>query len=369
MEPNYLSKVLEYFSKVKDFRVERTKYYPLNEIIFVVISAVISGMEHWEEIEDFGQDEIDWLRKYLAYTNGTPSHDTINRVMSGLCPKQFEECFIAWTSSLIPDDVQQHICIDGKTVRRSKNSRAGKKAIHLINAWSSNFSLCLAQVKQQEGQNEISTIPDVLAYLELKNSIVSIDAIGCQKSIAKEIHSKEGAYILAVKNNQQDLLEDIHSSFKQFPVADTFEHVDKGHGRLEIRKCSLLTNLDLISSKSTWAGICSILEIQSSRENLLTNKKESETRYYIASLKTDAEQFCRLVRHHWKIENCLHWSLDVIFREDLCRKRQENAAQNFALIRKIGMNLLNLEDSKMSKNRKRHKAARSHKFREKILTI
>lgn len=369
MELNYLSSVLDYFSKVVDFRIDRTKYYPLNEIIFLVISAVISGIEHWEEIEDFGEDEIDWLKKYLPYKNGIPSHDTLNRVMSGLCPKQFEECFIAWTSSLIPDNVQQHICIDGKTVRRSKDTKAGKKAIHLINAWSSSFSLCLAQVKQQEGNNEISTIPDVLAYLELKNSIVSIDAIGCQKTIAKTIHSKEGNYILAVKKNQQDLLEDIQSSFKQFPVHDTFEDIDKGHGRLEIRRCRVLTNLDLISAKSKWEGLSCILEIQSSRETLLTNKKESETRYYVASLKTDAEQFCRLVRHHWKIENCLHWSLDVIFREDLCRKRQENAAQNFALIRKIGMNLLNLEDSKMSKNRKRHKAARSHKFREKILAI
>lgn len=367
MESNSLSTILEYFSSLKDFRINRTKFYPLEEIVFLVISAVISGLEHWEEIEDFGNDEMDWLRKYLPYKNGIPSHDTINRVMGGLCPKQFAECFIAWTNSLIPPAIQQHICIDGKTVRRSKDTHAGKKAIHLINAWCSDFSLCLAQIKQQDGANEISTIPDILSYLELEGAIISIDAIGCQKAIAKQIHGAKGDYILAVKENQKDLLEDIQSSFKQFPIEAIDEAVDKGHGRLEIRKCRILTNLDLISSRSEWKGISTIIEIQSSRENLSTNKQESETRYYVASLKADAEQFNRLVREHWTIENSLHWSLDVIFREDLCRKRKDNAAQNFSLIRKIAVNLLNLEGSKMSKNRKRHKAARSYKFREKIL--
>lgn len=369
MESNSISTVLDYFSNLKDFRKDRTKFYTLDEIILLVISAVISGAEHWNEIEDFGKDEIDWLKKYLPYENGIPSHDTISRVIGGLCPKQFCECFIAWTKSFLSPEIQKHICIDGKTSRRSKDTGKGKHAIHLINAWCSDLSLCLAQVKQQDGNNEISTIPDVLSYLELKDAIISIDAIGCQKSIATQIVSAEGDYILAVKENQKDLLEDIQSSFKQFPVEDIAKDVDKGHGRLEIRQCRILKNLDLISSKAEWKGMSTIIEIQSSRENLLTNKQESNTRYYVASLNADAEQFNRWVREHWAIENCLHWSLDVIFREDLCRKRKDNAAQNFSLIRKIAVNLLNLEDSKMSKNRKLLKAARSHKFREKILQI
>lgn len=369
MESNSLRTVSEYFSRIRDFRVERTKLYPLDEIIFLVISAVISGLEYWDEIEDFGADELEWLRKYHPYKNGTPSHDTIKRVISNLCPKQFEECFMTWTSSLIPPNVQQHICIDGKTARGSKDISNGKKAIHLINAWSSSFSLCLAQVKQEKGENEIVAIPKILDYLELEGSIVSIDAIACQKTIAQDIRSRGGEYILAVKNNQKTLRKEIESSFNEFDTKDKFEQVDKGHGRLEIRKCRILTNLDLISSKSDWQDISTIIEIQSSREILSTNKKESETRYYVASLSADAEQFCRLVREHWQIENCLHWSLDVIFREDLSRKRNDNATQNFSLIRKVAINLLNLEGSKMSKNRKRHKAARSHKFREKILQI
>ena len=367
MGQNKLSTVLDYFTSMEDFRVERTKLYPLNEIILLIISSVVSGIENWEEIQDFGEDELEWLRKYLPYKNGIPSHDTLNRVLSGLCPKKFEECFMAWTSSLLPPQVQQHICIDGKTVRGSKDLSNGKKAIHLINAWSSSFSLCLAQLKQEKGANEIVSMPKVLEYLELENSIVSIDAIGCQRAVAQSICSKGGAYILAVKNNQKELHQDIQASFKQFPVKEEFEQVDKGHGRLEIRKCSILDNLDLISSKSAWQGLSRIIKIQSSREILSTGKKESATRYYITSLDADAQQLCRLVRHHWQIENQLHWSLDVLFREDLSRKRLDNVAQNFSLIRKIVINLLNLEGSKISKNRKRHKAARSHKFREKIL--
>ena len=367
MKQNALELIDLFFSKLEDFRVERTKYYSLSEIIFLVLSAVISGVESWDEIADFGKDELDWLRKYYPYKNGSPSHDTINRVMGFIKHEHFVECFMAWISSIGKLPSGSLVNLDGKTIKGSKSE--GKKTVHLVSAWCSGLSMCLGQVKTADKSNEITAIPKLLELLELEGCVVSIDAMGCQKDIAKAIKGKKADYLLAVKDNQKHLHIAVKSSFAALEVASEDTWIDKDHGRLETRVCKVIHNLDSIPMSKDWIDLASLVQIQSTRETLSTGKIEHETRHYVTSLKTDAMHLNRLVRGHWAIENQLHWSLDVIFREDLSRKRQGAAAENFALIRKIALNLLNQENSKISKNRKRHKAARNDKYREKLLQI
>lgn len=367
MEKTPLEFIDSYFADLKDFRVERTKHYPLLEIIFLVLSGVISGADNWEEIADFGADKLSWLRKYYPYKNGIPSHDTINRVMSKINHKHFNECFISWVQSLSKLPMGSLINFDGKTIKGSKG--LGKKTVHIVSAWCSSISMCLGQVKTAEKSNEITAIPDLLDYLELKGSVISIDAMGCQKAIAKKIRDKEADYLLALKDNQKHFHQAVQSSFQELKADSESESVGKDHGRIETRTCKIIHDLSLIPMSNDWKDLHSLIQIQSKRELLAKDKVEQETRYYVASLKTDAKHFNRLVRGHWAIENQLHWSLDVIFREDLSRKRSGESAENFALIRKMTLNLLNQEETKISKNRKRLKAARSDKYREKILQI
>jgi len=367
MEKSALQRVDLYFAGLKDFRVERTKYYPLPEIIFLILSAVISGAENWEEIADFGEDKQDWLRKYYPYVNGTPSHDTLNRVMSGINHEHFNECFINWVSSISELPLGSLINLDGKTIKGSKD--AGKKTVHIVSAWCSELSMCLGQIKTAEKSNEITAIPKLLDLLEVEGCVISIDAMGCQKDIAAKIKEEKADYILALKDNQKSLHQSVKTSFEQLEVDSKDVWVDKGHGRLEIRSCRVIHNLDLTPMAEDWKGLQSLVQIECSRELLAEGKVEQNTRYYVASLKTDAKHFNRLVRGHWGIENQLHWSLDVIFREDLSRKRKGEAAENFALFRKMALNLINQEETKISKKRKRLKAARSDKYREKILQI
>lgn len=257
--------------------------------------------------------------------------------------------------------------VDGKTIKGSKDQE--KTTVHIVSAWCSSLSMCLGQVKTAEKSNEITAIPDLLDYLELEDCVVSIDAMGCQREIATKIRDKKADYLLALKDNQKNFHEAVQSSFENLAADSEAKTVEKDHGRIETRVCKVIHNLDLIPMSANWKDLHSLIQIQSKRELLSTGKVEQETRYYVASLKTDAKQFNRLVRGHWAIENQLHWSLDVIFREDLSRKRQGEAAENFGLIRKIVLNLLNEEKTSISKNRKRLKAARSDKYREKVLQI
>lgn len=367
MIENALERVDLYFADLKDFRLDRTKYYSLQEIVFLLISAVVSGSETWEEIADFGKIKLSWLRKYYPYSNGIPSHDTLNRVMSKINHEHFNECFVNWINSIGKFPSGSLINLDGKTIKGSKAT--GKRTVHIVSAWCSGLSMSLGQVKTAEKSNEITAIPKLLDLLELKDCVITIDAIGCQRDIATKIQEKEADYILALKGNQKSLLEAVESSFEQLEIDSEDRWVDKDHGRLEVRTCKVIHNLDLLPMKEDWRGLQSLVQIESTRELLVTNKIEQNTRYYVASLKTDAKHLNRLVRNHWGIENKLHWSLDVIFREDLSRKRQGEAAENFALIRKIALNLLNQEKTKISKNRKRLKAAMSDKYREEILQI
>lgn len=381
-ESRKLVSIIEIFRPVEDPRIDRSKRYALIEIIFVTICAVLSGFETWEEIEDFGNEKLTWLQKYLPYEQGMPSHDTINRVMSMINHKVFEECFMSWATMelILPGGTQ--ISIDGKKLRGSATkkeqqtsySQGGKQAIHTVNAWCNDLELCLGQYQVDGKANEITAIPALLDFLELEGTIVSIDAIGCQKEIGGKIREKKADYIFGLKDNQESLSMGAIEAFESrdsWSQRDFDEQDNEGHGRVEKRVCRIVPAKDLPkwAGGAAWTDLRYILEIQAERKEKVSGKIEKEVRYYISSLDADAKTFNKLIRSHWGIENRLHWVLDVQFGEDLSRKRIRNAAQNFAIIRKIVLNMIKANKEKISVNRKRNKCALSDDYRAKMLGL
>lgn len=345
----------EYFERFPDHRINRNKKHLLSDIIILSILAVLCGAESWDSIETFGKTKKDFLKTFLKLPNGIPSHDTINRVFSGLRPKLFEKMFVEWASGLKNDTIKKEvISIDGKSIRGSKDSFHEQSPIHMVSAWAASNELVLGQLKVADKSNEITAIPLLLDLLDIEGSIITIDAIGTQVSIADKIIKNEADYILSVKGNQKDLLEQIKGRFDGQDVASTDMTEEKGHGRIETRKCDVITDLTFIDNCSFWTGIKSIIRITSTRE--LAGKTGTEVRFYISSLDENATNLNSYIRQHWGVENKLHWSLDMIFNEDRQRKRTKNAADNFSYIRKIGLNLLKKDSSKGSLVTKRLKA-------------
>lgn len=373
-----LSKLIE-FKGIKDPRIERHKRYPLNEILFLCISAAISGFSEWEEITDFGEEKLDWLRAYLPYENGIPSHDTMNRVLSMVNYRDFEVFFIAWVESLTIELGGKVINIDGKKLRSSvdkalqhkSKSEGGKSAIHLVQAWCSALNLCLGQYKTEDKSNEITAIPALLDMLNIENCMVTIDAMGCQKAIAEKIIDKGGDYILGLKGNQESIHLAVKSLFEQQSGQTDLVFVEEvGHGRVEARQCRTLpaTLLDA-SLSSPWKGLKTLIQIQSERYLPLSDQYSIESRYYLGSREQSADLYNGQIRGHWGIENELHWTLDVTFGEDKSRKRAGNSAQNFGLIRRVALNLLknNGEKKSVSMNRRMNKCAMSDDYRAQTL--
>jgi predicted transposase YbfD/YdcC len=321
---------------------------------------VLSGADSYDEIEQFGKEKISFLRKFLELRNGIPSHDTINRVFQILNPRQFERCFISWAKGLKEDGILERvISIDGKTVRGSKDSFHHRSPLHSVHAWSVENSICLGQIECGEKTNEITTIPKILDLLDIKGSIITIDAMGTQTAIAKKIIDNGGDYILAVKGNQGSLEEEVNTTCKRNrPVFDSCD-VEKGHGRIETRRCEVFEKGLIVDFEKRWEKLTSVIKITSVRE--LANKTETQERFYISSLNTDND-FNKYIRDHWAVENNLHWTLDMTFREDEQRKRANHAAANFAIVRKIALNLLKKDKGKESLRTKRLKAAWSKDF-------
>ena len=360
---------LDCFSDLKDPRVNRTKLYNLEAIIFQTVSAIISGCDAWTEIELFGQTKQDWLANYVHVPNGTPSHDTLSDLFKRIDPLCFEECFRNWTS-LISDKVDNDLVVfDGKRIRGSYDKYKGKAAIHMVSAWSVKNQLVLAQEKVDEKSNEITAIPLLLESLILKGAIVSIDAMGCQKDIADAIVESEADYILALKRNHESLFFRAKSEFTRQKLK-TCSHIEKGHGRITNWKVCVQSNLQFIDDVHLWKGLKSLVKITTTTTNLINDKTTNQDRYYISSLVVEPKRFMELIRKHWQIENNLHWVLDVQFSEDLSRIREKGGDQNFSLFRKIGLNVINKAKTKgMSVNRMRIKAALDDKFRTKVMNI
>jgi predicted transposase YbfD/YdcC len=364
------SNPLVYFEEITDPRSDHTKLYSLESIIFLTLSAVLSGCNHFTEIAEFGIAKQDWLSKYVDVSNGTPSHDTLGDFFKRLNPKEFEKVFIRWTEAVRKLTDGELIALDGKRLRGSYNTETSKSAIHMVSAWATDNELVLGQIRTNDKSNEITAIPDLLDTLELKGAIVSIDAMGCQTDIARKIRDKKADYILALKGNQSSFQEQVISQFARVRPETVFEEIDKGHGRIETRKYSVIHELRFIDDADDWESLSSLVRVESTRDELSKGKASSETRYYISSKKADAEYFSQKIRQHWHIENKLHWTLDVTFNEDRSRVRTGFADENFSIIRRAVINLVKQnKPEKLGISMCRSKCAWDDKFREGILQI
>jgi predicted transposase YbfD/YdcC len=340
--------LLSHFATMEDPRVERTKLHPLPNILAIAICAVICGAESWDDIAAFGEARTDWFGTFLDLTNGIPSHDTFNRVFAALDPAHFEACFLAWVRAARPALLAQVVAIDGKTVRRSHDRHQGHAAIHLVSAWAAEQRLVLAQTRVADAANEITTVPAVLQALAVAGCLVTLDAMGCQRAIAQQVLDQGGDYVLALKDNQPDLAAEVAECFTQAQASafaevqhDTHTAVDKGHGRLEIRRRWVISDPDVLAwlqQEHAWPGLAAIGMVQTERR--LPEMTTVGTRYYLLSRPLSAQTLGEAVRSHWGIENQVHWVLDVTFREDQRRIRQGAAAENAAILRRIALNVV-----------------------------
>ncbi len=364
---------LDHFEELEDPRLDRQKYHSLMDILFIAVCAVICGATSFVDMSDFGKAKIDWFTERLDLPNGIPSHDTFGRVFSLIDSEEFGKCFAEWTQAISESVGGDVIAFDGKTLRRSFDTATGMSAIHVMNAWSSENSFCLGQMKVDGKSNEITAMPELIKLLDIRGSIVTADALNCQKDIAEQIIDSGGDYVLALKGNHQALHEDAKLFFEDalsegFDVAHGFyEQDDWGHGRVENRRywSAGIEQLDFLRGKEEWKGLKSIVCTESRR---CTRDGESvERRYFLSSLD-NITHIARSIRHHWNVENKLHWVMDVDFDEDACRVRTDNAPENFALLRQIAHNLIKQESSKnVSVRRKINKAGWDNDFLARIL--
>lgn len=345
-------RILTHFANLKDPRDERGKDHLLIDIIAIAICAVICGAESWVDIELYGQSKQAWFSGFLKLPHGIPSHDTFARVFARLDPEQMQQCFLSWVTAISTLSAGEVIAIDGKKVRHSYDSANGKGAIHMVSAWASANRLVLGQQKVNEKSNEITAIPQLLQVLAIEGCIVTIDAMGTQRDIAATIIDQGADYILALKGNQGSLFEDVQWLFEQSQAThfqdvghDVAQTIDKGHGRIEIRRCWALAEaeLDYLVQKPQWQKLKTVVMLQSERR--INGQTSTETRYYLSSLDPDAAKILAAIRTHWTVENHLHWVLDVAFDEDACRVRKDYAPQNLSLLRHIALNLLGQDKS------------------------
>lgn len=364
-----LSRLVDVFSSVPDPRMERTRRHDLVDILVIALLSVLCGAESFVDMEDFGLAKEEWLKEHLGLLHGIPSHDTFARVLSRVGPGALSRCLSTLLATMkenataLSPSTTEVIAIDGKTLRRSYDTAKGQSALHLVSAWANAARLVLGQVAVDTKSNEITAIPALLDLLDVKGCVVTLDALGCQKAIAEKIVEKGGDYALALKANQglffEDVrmyLEDAHQEgFRDVP--HTFhETTDYGHGRTETRRCWVVTQMDWLKERHPeWAKLSSMVLVESVRTE--GHKTSTERRLYISSLGNGAKEMLSVVRAHWGIENSLHWVLDVVFGEDLCRVRKDHAAENLAILRHLALNLVRSDTTSKSSLRLRRKRA------------
>jgi len=366
------TKLLDYFTDVTDPRVERTKLHKLEDILAIAICATICGAEGWSEMAYFGQCKQLWLKTILDLPNGIPSDDTFRRVISALSPDEFETCFQRWTREI---STQQGdiIAIDGKTLRRSHDNTDGKSAIHIVSAWACENKMVFAQMATKEKSNEITAIPKLLKMLVLEGSVVTIDAMGCQKKIAETIIDSQGDYIFSLKGNHSMLHKEVQmfldDAIAHGGATDFATTTNGGHGRVELRKVWYSQEVQWIADRNDWPGLSSLVAVESQR--IIGDKISTERRYFISSLSgKNAETMGQMIRHHWGVENKLHWNLDVSFGEDDCRIRKRCGAENVSRLRRIALNLLKRDETaKCGIKAKRHIAGWDENYLKKLLGI
>jgi predicted transposase YbfD/YdcC len=339
--------IAHHFRDLPDPRLDHLSKHDFLDILTIAVCAAICGQQSWTDIELYGETHSGWLKTFLRLPHGIPSHDTFRSVLSRLCPLAFQRCFGTWITALSQATDLRLIAIDGKALRDSLDRAHGKAALHLVSAWATENHLALGQVATDAKSNEITAIPRLLELLDLAGALVTIDAMGCQKEVAQKVRDGGADYILAVKENQPRLLEDIQAAVAEHcerlarageEEAAWFETVEMGHGRREVRTYTLLTDLSGIRDRDLWAdlhGACVAVS-----ERTLGDKTSTEIRYYIGSFHGNVQQWARAIRGHWGIENGLHWVLDVDFREDHSRARAAHGAENLAWLRRMAVSLL-----------------------------
>ena len=357
---------LEHFRDLPDPRQAGKVTYPLDEILLLCLLAVLAGAEGFTDIARFGTKKLELLRRFRPFREGTPAHDHLGDIFARLDAEKFQQCFVAWVSAQtgVAADV---IAIDGKTARRSGDKRGAKAAIHMISAFAARQRLVLGQVKEAEKSNEIVAIPKLLEMIAIEGAIVTIDAIGCQRDIARTIIDKKADYVLALKGNQGSLRDDVElfvaeqkaNGFKDTTISRQ-ETVDGDHGRIETRTTTVIHDVAWLQERHDWPGLNGIVMVESQRE--IHGKIERETRFYITSLLLLAAQLGAIVRSHWAVENSLHWVMDMVFRDDECRVRTDHAPANFTTIKHMALNLLRNAPGKDSLRLRRKVAAWDDNF-------
>ena len=363
---------LDHFSKLEDPRQTNKSVYPLQEILLLVLCGVLSGADDWVAIALYGEKKLDFLRRFLPYENGTPSHDQLGYLFGRIDEKRFQQCFINWVTC-VRQAIKGVVAIDGKTLRRSFDEAGKKGAIHMVSAWCSEQNLVLGQVKVAEKSNEITAIPELLDLLQIRGAIVTIDAMGCQREIARQIIDKKADYIFSLKGNQGTLRDDVELFFKEQiernygdTTVSCHETVEKSHGRIEIRKVTVCTDIEWLRQRHEWAGLASIIMVEYSAEE--GGKTRRDVRFHISSLRVEAEVMGACIRDHWGVENGLHWVMDMVFRDDECRIRKDSAPANFATIKHMASNILRSSKGKQSMRQKRHAAGWDDDFLFDLIT-
>lgn len=374
MVSQLMKSINENFNDLKDpRRPTLNQRHNFIDIFVIAICGTICGANAWTAIEKYGRAKEEWLRTFLELPNGIPSHDVFSNVFMKIDADQFEKCFISWVSDILTLFPGGVIAIDGKTIRRSHDRGNDKNPIHIVSAWSANNELVLGQVKTEEKSNEITAIPMLLEMLTIKDSLVTIDAMGCQKKITETIIEKNGGYLIAVKENQPSLYSAIEVAFfdgKETPLKEAFteiaEQENKGHGRIEKRRCWICQDISKLNlDVSGWNSLQTAVVIESTRTS--GEKTSVEYRYYISSARKSAEYFLASVRDHWQVES-MHWCLDMSFREDESRVRKEDGPENLSVLRKIALNLLKKEKTlKVGIETKRLNAGWDEKYLLKVL--
>jgi predicted transposase YbfD/YdcC len=352
--------LIAHFQDLPDPRVNRTQDHDLIDLLIIAICTLLCGGETFNDMEDFGRAKQAWFKTFLSLRSGIPSHDTFNRLFAALDPKAFLDCFLRWTQSVRQAVPQEIVALDGKALRRAMNKDQTLK--YVVSAWAEHNGLVLGQLKVADKSNEISAVPQLLRVLELSGCIVTVDAMGCQKKIAKEIVEADADYVLALKGNQETVHQEVKTFLDQTlaeqqgprlpgaklsPAAATlaaWQTVEKDHGRLEIRRYYQSAQLAWFADLQKWEGLRSVGMVEAVRQ--IDGQQTMERRYFLSSLPLDVQPFARAVRGHWGVENKLHWVLDVCFREDQSRARAGYAAENLATLRRLALNLLRREKTK-----------------------
>ena len=351
---------LSYFKDLPDHRQAGKVTYPLDEILLFSLLAVLAGAETFVDMARFGEKKLALLRRFRPFRDGTPAHDHLGDIFATLDAQAFQRCFVAWVAALTKTSAEV-IAIDGKTLRRSYQKKGSKEPIHMVSAFAARQRLVMGQVAVVEKSNEIVAIPALLDMLSIEGAVVTIDAIGCQRGIARKIIDKKADYILALKGNQGTLLEDVKlfvneqktNGFKNAKIS-RHKTVDGDHGRIETRTYTVIHEVEWLQERHDWPALQGVVVVERQRE--IDGRITQETRLYITSLVLLANMIGPMIRDHWAVENGLHWVMDMVFRDDECRMRTENAPANFTTIKHMAQNLFKKAPGKDSQRLKRKTA-------------